>query len=159
MPIRPKDVGRAYTHRFKYYIPDVARYQRAARNALGSSRNEAFLDGAYTVLAAAIYAQHCTTSVEMAAFDFIEFHARDGVCLARRREVTILHELQEHPNWEHETLMKLPTFGLPNALLGAYCFDKFIIDNRIGENGNVFWAKHQFNPTWSVLTDLAAIGA
>jgi hypothetical protein len=146
-------------HRFKYYIPDVARYQRAARNALGSSRNEAFLDGDHTALAAAVYAQHCMTSVEMAAFEFTEFHAVQGVYLAKRRAINILDELKAGSNWEHQTLMAYVGNGIPNALLGAYCFDTFIIDNRIGENGNVFWAKHQFNPTWRVLTDLAAIGA
>jgi hypothetical protein len=146
-------------HRFKYYLPDIARYQRSARNALGTSRNEAYTDGAHTALPAAVYAPHCMTSVEMAAFEFTEFHAVQGVCLAKRREITILHELQAHPNWEHETLMRCPSLGWPHALLGVYCFDTFIIDNRIGENGNVFWAKHQFNPTWRVLTDLAAIGA
>lgn len=146
-------------HRFKYYIPDIARYQRAARNALGTSRNEAYADGAYTALAAAIYAQHCMTAVEMAAFDFLEFHAVDNVYLARRREITIVDELAAGPNWEHETLMKCAASGLPNALLGAYCFDTFIIDNRIGVNGNVFWAKHQFNPTWRSLTDLDALSA
>jgi hypothetical protein len=134
-------------------------YQRAARNALGVSRDEAYADGAYTALAAAIYAQRCLTAVEMAAFDFVEFHAVDNVYLARRREITIVDELAAGPNWEHTTLMKLPTLGLPNALLGAYCFDTFIIDNRKGENGNVFYAKHQFNPTWRVLTDLDALGA
>jgi hypothetical protein len=99
------------------------------------------------------------TAVEMAAFDFVEFHVIDNVYLAKRREITIVDELAAGPNWEHETLMKCATLGLPGALLGAYCFDTFIIDNRKGENGNVFYAKHQFNPTWRVLTDLDALSA
>lgn len=160
-PVRPKDVARVYMHRFKHYIPDLTRYQRAARNALGKDSAGAGYYGPYVALSAQIYAQHCLTLTEMRAFDFLEFHAmyyaNPSVCLVKRGEITILEELQESPNWEHATLMKRTVLALPGALVGAYCFDTFAIDNSRGENGNVLWAKYQFNAKWGVLTDLAAL--